>query len=186
MNWWRQAAATLQGKSIHVAVTGANAANAYMPPRATGDLDLALRVTDLAAAGRTLTEAGWEFLGNLQLYENLRGTAWKKGDHELDLIGLPGAWGQAAIAAGQGNTLVAGLPTLTMPYVVVMKLISARPQDSADISRMLGPAMEATLDAVRAVVRRWRPQDAEELEQMIVLGQLEWGQPKAKSAPKKK
>ena len=186
MNWWRQAAAALQGKHIPIAVTGANAANAYMPPRATGDLDLALRVVDLAAAGQALAEAGWEFLGNLQLYENLRGTAWKKGADELDLIGLPGAWGQAAIAAAQGNPLVAGLPTLTLPYVVVMKLISARPQDSADISRMLGPAPEATLNAVRAVVRRWRPQDAEELEQMIALGQLEWGKPQPKPTTKKK
>lgn len=183
MNWWRQAAATLQGKRIPIAVTGANAANAYMPPRATGDLDLALPVADLTAAGQTLAEAGWEFLGNLQLYENLRGTAWKTGDNELDLIGLPGDWGQEAIAVAQGNRLVAGLPTLTLPCVVVMKLISARPQDSADISRMLGSASEETLDAVRAVVRRWRPQDAEELEQMIALGQLEWGTP---PKPKKK
>ena len=177
MHWWRHAAAPLQGKRLPFAVTGANAANAYMPPRATGDLDLALRVEDLAAAGLALAEAGWAFLGNLQLYENLRGAAWKKGDNELDLIGLPGDWGQAAIAAAQANRLVAGLPTLTLPYVVVMKLISARPQDSADISRMLGSATEETLDAVRAVVRRWRPQDAEELEQMIALGQLEWGTP---------
>lgn len=177
MNWWRQAAVTLRSKHISIAVTGANAANAYMPPRSTGDLDIALRVTDLAAAGKALAEAGWDFLGNLQLYENLRGTAWKKGDHEIDLIGLPGAWGQAAIADAQDNRLVAGLPTLTLPYVVVMKLISARPQDSADITRMLGPASEPTLNMVRAVVARWRPQDAEELEQLIALGQLEWGTP---------
>jgi len=183
MNWWRHAAATLHDKRILIAVTGANAANAYMPPRSTGDLDLALRVTGLAAAGKALTEAGWEFLGNLPLYENLRGTAWKKGDHELDLIGLPGAWGQAAIGDAQDNRLAAGLPTLTLPYVVVMKLISARPQDSADISRMLGSASEQTLGAVRAVVRRRRPQDAEELEQLIALGQLEWGTP---PKPKKK
>ncbi len=183
MNWWRQAAATLQRKRLPIAVTGANAANAYMPPRATGDLDLACRVADLIAAGPTLAEAGWEFLGNLQLYEDLRGTAWKKGDNELDLIGLPGDWGRAAIAAAQVNRLVAGLPTLTLSCVVVMKLISARPQDSADISRMLGSATEETLDKVRTVVRRWRPQDAEELEQMIALGQLEWGTP---PKPKKK
>lgn len=176
MNWWRPAAATLRAKQIAFAVTGANAANAYMPPRSTGDLDLALRVGDLAAAGEALKAAGWEFLGNLQRYEDLRGTAWRKGGNELDLIGLPGDWGRAAIRDAQDNLLVAGLPTLTLPYVVAMKLISARPQDSADISRMLGPASEPVLNEVRAVVRHW-PQDAEELEQIIVLGKLEWGTP---------
>ena len=42
---------------------------------------------------------------------------------------------------------------------------------------MLGPASEPTLNVVRSVVARWRPQDAEELEQLIALGQLEWGTP---------
>ena len=175
MEWWRQAARLLQAKEIQTAVTGAVAANAYMPPRHTGDLDLALRLTDLPNGGLALTEAGWEFLGDLQLYEDLRGTAWKKGHREIDLIGLPGALGQTAIADAQGNRLVAGLPTLTLPYVVVMKLISARPQDTADISRMLGPASDETLNAVRAVVRRRRPGEIEELEQMIALGKLEYG-----------
>jgi len=40
---------------------------------------------------------------------------------------------------------------------------------------MLGPASEETLDAVRAVVKRWRPADVEDFEQMIVAGQLEFG-----------
>lgn len=185
MDWWRQAAATLSARRIPIAVTGANAANAYMPPRATGDLDLALRVGDLAAAGEALKAAGWEYLGDLQLYEDLRGTAWRKSGNELDLIGLPGEWGRAAIREAAANLLVAGLPTLTLPYVVVMKLISARPQDSADISRMLGSASEPVLNQVRAVVRRWRPQDNEELEQLIALGRLEWGPPPP-PAPKQK
>jgi ribosomal protein L37AE/L43A len=184
MNWWRQAAATLDATRIPIAVTGANAANAYMPPRATGDLDLALRVGDLAAADEALTAAGWEFLGNLQLYEGLRGTAWRKSGNELDLIGLPGEWGRAAIRDAQDNLLVAGLPTLTLPYVVAMKLISARPQDSADISRMLGPASDPVLNQVSAVVRRRRPQDAGELDRLIALGKLEWSTPPP--APKKK
>jgi phytoene dehydrogenase-like protein len=38
---------------------------------------------------------------------------------ELDLIGLPGAWGPAAIDGAQDNLRVGGLPTLDLPYVVV-------------------------------------------------------------------
>jgi len=63
---------------------------------------------------------------------------------------------------------------------VVMKLISARPQDSADISRMLGSAPEQTLQAVRAIVKEGRPDDAEDLERMIAAGQLEFGPTKGK------
>lgn len=175
MEWWREAAGVIEAEKIKIAVTGGVAANAYMPPRHTADLDLAVQLDDLDRADRALRAAGWTFLGNLSLYEDLRGTAWQLGVDELDLIGLPGALGRAAIAGAQDNKQVMGLSTLTLPYVVVMKLISARPQDSADISRMLGSASERKLDAVRAVVARWRPADVEDFEQMIVAGQLEFG-----------
>lgn len=175
MEWWRTAARLLQDKKIQIAVTGAVAANAYMPPRHTADLDLALPIADLAGAGQALAAGGWTFLGNLTLYEGLAGTAWQLGRKEVDLIGLPEAWAGAAIATALDNRAVRGLPTLTLPYVVVMKLISARPQDTADISRMLGPASATALDAVRGVVRELRPVDAEDLEQMIAAGRLEFG-----------
>jgi hypothetical protein len=179
MDWWRKAAGVIQAEKIKVAVTGGVAANAYMPPRHTGDLDLAVQLGDLDKAGQALRAAHWKPLGNLSLYEDLRGTAWQLGNDELDLIGIPGAWGSAAIDGAQNNKRVSGLPTLTLPYVVVMKLISARPQDSADISRMLGSAEEKVLNEVRSLVKRTRPADVEDLEQIVVAGQLEAG-------PKKK
>jgi hypothetical protein len=40
---------------------------------------------------------------------------------------------------------------------------------------MLGPASGETLKAVRAVVKRWRSADIEDLDRMIVAGQLEYG-----------
>jgi transposase-like protein len=175
MDWWRKAAELISAEKINVAVAGGVAANAYMPPRHTADLDLAVRRADLDKAGQALKAAGWQSLGDLSLYEDLRGTAWQLGSDELDLIGIPGAWGIAAIAAAQSNKRVSGLPTLTLAYVVVMKLISARPQDSADISRMLGSADEKVLNEVRRVVKRTRPTDVEDLEQIIVAGQLEAG-----------
>ena len=175
MEWWREAAGVIQAERIQIAVTGGVAANAYMPPRHTADLDLAVQRDDLAKAGEALKAAGWTFLGNLSLYEDLLGTAWQTSREELDLIGITGGWGRAAIATAQDNRRVAGLPTLTLPYVVVMKLISARPQDTADIGRMLGSVPESVLDAVRAVVKRSLPDDVEDLEQMIAAGHLEFG-----------
>jgi hypothetical protein len=175
MEWWRQATGLIQAENIKVAVAGGVAANAYMPPRHTADLDLAVQLGDLDPAGQALKTAGWKLVGNLSLYEDLRGTAWHLGSDALDLIGIPGAWGSAAIDAAQNNKRVSGLPTLPLPYVVVMKLISARPQDSADISRMLGSAEEKVVIEVKSVVKRTRPADVEDLEQIIVAGQLEAG-----------
>ena len=174
MTWWHDAAGVLQAQNIEIAVAGAVAANVYMPPRQTADLDLALPIGDLTKAAEALVAAGWTFLGNLSLYEDLRGTAWEKDGNELDLIGLSGPWGQSAIVTAQPN-IDGGMPILTLPYVVVIKLISARPQDSADISRMLGAAAEEALATVRAVVQHVRPADVEDLEQMIAAGRLEFG-----------
>lgn len=175
MDWWLESVRVLQDQGIQVAVTGAVAANAYMPPRQTGDLDVAVSKTDLGRSGEALASAGWRFLGDLRLYEGLSGTAWGKRSDEIDLIGLPEAWGTSAIALAQGNRAVSDLPTLTMPYVVVMKLISARPQDTADIARMLGSASDPALDEVRALVRHSRRADMEDLEPMIAAGRLEFG-----------
>lgn len=175
MDWWRESVRALQDQGVRVAVTGAVAANAYMPARQTGDLDLAVSKIDLGRSGESLASAGWRFLGDLRLYDGLSGTAWGRGSDEIDLIGLPGTWGRSAITLAQDNRAVNDLPTLTMPYVVVMKLVAARPQDTADIARMLGAASDAALDEVRAVVRRSRPADLEDLEQMVAAGRLEFG-----------
>jgi hypothetical protein len=56
----------------------------------------------------------------------------------------------------------------TAAAVVAGRSGSARP--SADLRGCYD-----ALDAVRAVVKRWRPDDAEELEPMIAAGKLEFG-----------
>lgn len=67
----------------------------------------------------------------------------------------------------------ADLPVLGLPYLVLMKLTAMRSQDWADVSRMLGLATEADLVEVRDVVRRYSPEDVEDLEALIMLGQRE-------------
>lgn len=67
----------------------------------------------------------------------------------------------------------ADLPVLGLPYLVLMKLTAMRSQDWADVSRMLGLATEADLEEVRDVVRRYSPEDVEDLEALIMLGQRE-------------
>ena len=71
------------------------------------------------------------------------------------------------------DILTDDLPYISLPYLVLMKLVSGRLQDLADIGRMLGGAAEPERDAVRAVIRRYRPRDAEDMESLIRLGQRE-------------
>ncbi len=58
-----------------------------------------------------------------------------------------------------------------------MKLTAQRVQDWADVSRMLGWASAAELEAVRAVIARYSPDDAEDLEALIYLGRQEQEMP---------
>ncbi|MCC7531906.1 MAG: hypothetical protein IT342_25615 [Candidatus Melainabacteria bacterium] len=62
-----------------------------------------------------------------------------------------------------------------MPYLVLMKLHAGRPQDLADIARMLGQASDELLDRVRSLFARYAPADCEDIESLISLGKLEIG-----------
>ncbi len=54
-----------------------------------------------------------------------------------------------------------------------MKLLASRVQDLADVSRMLGRALDSDLDRVRSTVREHAPGLADDLESLITLGRLE-------------
>jgi hypothetical protein len=173
--WADDAIRGIRREGIRFGVAGGLAANNYMPPRNTDDFDIAVRLADLPAAEAAVAAAGWERLGPLALYGGLEGSAFRNADsEELDLIGIPGDLGERAIAEAQGNLITAGLPTITLHFMVVLKLIAARPEDTADLSRMLGRADDASLEATRAAVRRYLPEELAELEQFIALGRLEY------------
>lgn len=174
MDWWTEALASLGG--VAHAVAGAVAANTYMPPRQTADIDAAVRLPDLPGAEEALRRAGWTRQGTLRLGGGLRGSAWSRTGRELDLLGLPGRWGDEAVSAAQQN-MVDGRPTLTLAHLVVAKLIAGRAVDVADLSRMLGAASAEALVAVRGAVTRHLPDARDDLEQLIVLGRLEYEPP---------
>ncbi len=174
MDWWTEALASLG--NVRHAVAGAVAANTYMPPRHTADLDAAMCLPDLPSAEEALRQEGWSRHGTLRLGGGLRGSAWGRAGRELDLLGLPGPWGEEAVTAAQRN-VVDGRPTLTLEHLVVAKLISGRAVDVADLSRMLGVAGTEALADVRAAVTRHLPDARDDLEQLIVLGRLEYEPP---------
>jgi len=177
VDWWRDISKKLAEGGVKSAAAGAVAANAYMPPRQTADFDLMIELDKLITANEILTDDGWKFIGDLDLYEGLEGTTWRSLNDEsrlADVIGLPNDWGRTAIAAAQAN-VVGGIPTLTLPFLVITKLISSRAQDTADLSRALGAVTEPAREQVRVAVRRYRPSDAEDVDQLIELGKLEFG-----------
>lgn len=58
---------------------------------------------------------------------------------------------------------------------MLIKIASSRVQDVADLSRMLGLASEEELARVRATVARYVPNEIDDLESLIYLGQVEMG-----------
>ena len=174
MDWWSDAVKIIQNQSINVALAGGVAASAYAPARYTDDLDLVIKNTDLVLASRALLSSGWQKLSDLELDAGLAGSAWQKQGHEVDLLGLPSKWGSLALTGAQKNLLIAGLPTLTLPYLVLMKLMASRWIDLEDIGCMLGLTSPPELTAVRRVIRRFYPREVEDLEQIIAFSQIEF------------
>jgi len=62
---------------------------------------------------------------------------------------------------------------IKLPYLVILKMAVQRTQDWADVSRMVGWASEKDLDEVRKVIKRYTPEDLEDLESLIFLGRKE-------------
>jgi len=175
MEWWQQAENALN--PIPHAVVGAVAAAAYMPARATADIDLAVVETAAARLEGHLQAHGWRRRGQLSMVDP-QGSSWvTTAGYPVDVIYLPGAWGDMAIAAAQSN-IVEGLPILPLPYLALMKLLASRLVDTGDLARMLGHQDEPALAAVRQVITAYgRPEDVVDLEQIIALGRLEYEGP---------
>jgi len=168
MTTWPDLSAVLQG--IPWAVVGAVATRAYMPERATKDLDILVRRDDGDEVMERLEAAGYKIVTPLAvpgfLVRSPEGV-------EVDVIMGDYPWLEEALAHLRRDP--AGLPVLDLPYLVIMKLAASRVQDTADLSRMLGLASDADLERVRAVVARYAPDDADDLESLIYLGQVEMG-----------
>jgi hypothetical protein len=151
-------------------VVGGLATRRYMPERMTLDADVLVLPADLERAEQTLRASGCRRKGP----PTIGSSTWETADGwALDLIAIDAPWAEDAVR----SSIVGpdGLPYIDLPHLVVMKMASSRPQDLADISRMLGAAADATLAVTRIVVARHRPQDIEDLESLIHLGKLEGG-----------
>lgn len=153
---------------ISWAVAGGVATRAYMPERATQDLDILIAHADAGAVHARLRSAGLTHLQNL----SIGGTVWRTPDGILlDVIESSEPWVGEALRLPQSDPQ--GLPVLSLPYLALMKVQSSRTQDLADVARMLGLASQAHRQATRKVFVRWQPDALQDLESLIALGELE-------------
>lgn len=150
------------------AVVGAVATRAYMPERATKDLDILVRREDGDEVREQLEEVGYTYVTSLAVPGFMMRSA---EDVEVDVILGDYPWVDEALAHPREDP--AGYPVLDLPYLVLMKLESSRGRDIGDLTTMLGLASDEELDQVREVVTRYEPSALEDLESLIYLGRLE-------------
>jgi hypothetical protein len=168
LNPWPDLRPVLRG--IPWVIVGAVATRAYMPERATRELDILVRATDGGIVRERLEGARYSYLSALAV----PGFAVRSPEGvEVDVILGEYPWLEEALAAPREDP--AGYPVLDLPYLVLMKMAVSRAQDVADLSRMLGLASEEDLKRVRTVAARYAPDEVEDLEALIYLGQVEMG-----------
>jgi len=169
---WKHLTPTLA--PIQWAAVGAVATRLYMPERSTQDLDIAVRFDEGAEARRKLSLAGFVHQSELAI----GGSSWRAPDGEtMDVLEVRGPWWEEALSEAQTNLDPEGLPVLPLRHLILMKVQAGRVQDLADVARMLGQASQESLSSVRALFARYAPADAEDLESLIALGQLEMQPP---------
>jgi hypothetical protein len=163
--------------NIPAAVVGGVATRAYSPERKTQDVDVLVDHPRYDEALTRLRNMGWRNDGDL-FFPNgllgLYGTAWKKDDHKLDVLATDQAWAGEALAEEVYDQT--GLRVIPLPYLVLMKIDSARGIDQGDLTRMLGLLDESALERVVAVVERHYgdPHGAEDVRQYAKLGAMEY------------
>jgi len=149
-------------------IVGGVATRAYMPERATKDLDILVRREDGDEVRERLEEAGYLFVTDLAVPGFL---VRSLEDVEVDVILGDYPWLAEALSNPRQD--MAGYPVLDLPYLVLMKMESSRLQDTADLSRMLGLASDEELDRVRVAVAHYAPTEMGDLESLIYLGRFE-------------
>ena len=166
MHAWPDLRQILQG--LDWMIIGGVATRAYMPERATKDLDILVRAVDGRAVIDRLKQAGYRVISRLAV----PGYLLQSSDGvELDVLFGHYRWLNKAFA--QIQTDMASYPVISLPFLVILKMAANRGRDVGDLSTMLGWATDDVLNQIRAVVARYAPEDRDDLESLIFIGQKE-------------
>ncbi len=169
MNPWPDLRPILQG--ISWVIVGAVATRAYMPERATQDLNILIHADDDAIVRERLELAGYHQFTPLTAPPGFQVYSPKGVDVKV-ILGKH-LWLKKALAHPRQDP--AGYPVLDLPYLVLMKIESSRTHDLGDLATLLGLALEDELARVRAATARYAPDEAQDVESFIYLGQVEMG-----------
>jgi hypothetical protein len=165
---------------IPAAVVGGIATRAYSPERKTKDVDVLVEHERYDEAAEKLRTLGWSADGLLHFPNSLLGlygSAWLKDGQKLDVLATDQPWAQEALSNRSYDQT--GLRVIALPYLVMMKIDSARGIDQGDLTRMLGLLDDAALERIVEVVRRHYgdPHAAEDVRQYALLGKMEYWTP---------
>ena len=163
---WPDFRPILQG--VDWVIVGDVATRAYMPERVTKDLDILVHKDDEEVVIAKLEKAGYRTKSRLAIPGYLM---LSPEGVEVDVLFGDYPWLKNALAHPSKDP--AGYPVIGMPYLVLLKITAQRAQDWADASRIVGWASDGELDAVRAVVARYSPEDSEDLESLIFISKKE-------------
>ena len=166
MNPWPDLRPILKG--IDCAIIGGVATRAYMPERMTKDLDILVHAEDGETVVKKLEGAGYRIVSRLAVPGYLMRSP---EGIELDVLFGNDPWLKEALTNPAKDP--AGYPVVKLPYLVIMKMESQRARDLGDLGTMLGWASETELDEVRAVIKRYAPEDMDDLESLIFIGKKE-------------
>lgn len=165
---------------IPFCVVGGVATRAYMPERATKDIDFLVNADDFPMAEERLRRVGYASLtDDADAYFKdsmlgLFGKRWRKGDTGIDLISSKQPWVHDALMIDCRDQI--GVRVIALPFLVLLKMDAARGVDQGDLERMLGRLHADEIEAVIATVTRYLtdPQAADDIRQYAALGRLEY------------
>jgi len=164
---------------LPVMLIGAHAAAVYAPERATIDVDLIVPVTHFDVAEAKMRLDGFtraRALGFPGSALGLRGSSWQKGDDpSVDMMTSDQSWlVEAFIAPQVANTK--DQRVMPLPYLVLMKMDSARGIDQGDLTRILGRLNDEEVEDVVRIVSRYLggSQAPEDVRQYARIGRWEY------------
>ncbi len=151
-------------------IIGAVATRLYMSERQTRDIDLYIEERSRLSLERELSALGFKMVDRISVGES----SWISEEQvEVDVLEFNAPW--VADAVAQPEHAPDGSPVISLPYLVLLKLNASRGIDLGDLTKMLGLADEVARDRVRVVVQKYQPEDIDDLESLIALGDLEYG-----------
>ncbi|NNJ11821.1 hypothetical protein EKD04_015930 [Chloroflexales bacterium ZM16-3] len=148
------------------------ALRAYMPERATLDVDILIHERDAQVAQSIFIESGYRLMGTLSIGGF---TVQIENEAPIDILTRSDPWLDDAFAHAVLDS--AGIPVIPRAYLILIKLQAGRTQDLADIQRLLALTPIAERVMVRGIVEQYSPELTEDFDSLITLADLEFGLP---------